>query len=64
MAIISTLLSGFSITDFIYKTFMAIVFYWCFHILSQLVSLVLSVCTDRIEERLTLDRSNVYINVM
>ncbi|CAO0791825.1 unnamed protein product [Mucor circinelloides] len=37
MAIISTLLSGFSVSEFIYKAFMAIVFYWGFHILSQLV---------------------------
>lgn len=37
MAIISTLLTGFSITEFIYKAFMAIVIYWAFHILSQLV---------------------------
>lgn len=43
MAIISTLLSGLSITDFIYKAFITIVFYWCFHILSQLVSLLLCV---------------------
>ncbi|KAI7903594.1 lanosterol 14-alpha demethylase [Cokeromyces recurvatus] len=37
MAVISTLLSGFSITTFIYKAFMAIALYWAFHILSQLV---------------------------
>ncbi|KAI9484148.1 MAG: cytochrome P450 [Benjaminiella poitrasii] len=37
MAVVSTLLSGFSITTFIYKAFMAIVLYWAFHILSQLI---------------------------
>lgn len=37
MAIISTLLSGFSITDFIYKALLAFVAYYAIHILSQLV---------------------------
>jgi hypothetical protein len=55
MAIISTLLSGFSITDFIYKVFITIVFYWCFHISSQLVSLLLCVyiCVHRPDKRVT-----------
>ncbi|GAA5799206.1 cytochrome P450 [Helicostylum pulchrum] len=37
MAIISTLLSGASITELIYKSLLAIVAYWAFHLLSQLV---------------------------
>lgn len=38
MAVISTLLDNFSFTEFAYKAVLAIVVYWAFHILSQIVT--------------------------